>query len=253
MAWIAMPASDYQLATDGAMASTSTLYSSIDDYGRGKLRMTCHAVNILQSARACFCDGRDGNPLIFEREVAALVLVMIHTVQSYPESAFGDNELVDYLSTTAGCMIMPESLFALVLPSDVPLGLERIFSLAEKQLEKAQATARPMNARGPRMKHRAKEYVNSYVEQKDTVKKLIDEAKSASETDTARAVRRAEVLAVLPCAFVGCSIFASPEGKNYRMCSGCKIVRYCCAQCQKNDWKVHKVACKAAAVSGGKK
>ena len=31
--------------------------------------------------------------------------------------------------------------------------------------------------------------------------------------------------------------------KKLQRCSGCKCVRYCCKECQLNDWKNHKKIC----------
>ncbi|KAF8516475.1 hypothetical protein JB92DRAFT_3114109 [Gautieria morchelliformis] len=33
-------------------------------------------------------------------------------------------------------------------------------------------------------------------------------------------------------------------GADMRTCSGCRQAHYCSAQCQKNDWKSHKILCK---------
>ncbi|EGO03813.1 hypothetical protein SERLA73DRAFT_119451 [Serpula lacrymans var. lacrymans S7.3] len=36
------------------------------------------------------------------------------------------------------------------------------------------------------------------------------------------------------------------KGKpKLKMCTVCKKVRYCSSECQKKDWKVHKLRCKA--------
>ncbi len=34
------------------------------------------------------------------------------------------------------------------------------------------------------------------------------------------------------------------EYGDFKVCSRCKTVNYCCVECQKNDWKVHKKSCK---------
>jgi hypothetical protein len=39
-----------------------------------------------------------------------------------------------------------------------------------------------------------------------------------------------------------CSVCRSPMGIN--RCSGCRVVYYCGADCQKSDWRNHKVNCK---------
>lgn len=62
-----------------------------------------------------------------------------------------------------------------------------------------------------------------------------------------RAIAKAKTLGTLECSFVGCTVL--PDTVNgvlkSRLCSGCRTVRYCCAACQKADWKAHKMACKA--------
>jgi hypothetical protein len=37
---------------------------------------------------------------------------------------------------------------------------------------------------------------------------------------------------------------AEGKGDAFKKCGGCKQVYYCSAECQKNDWKEHKSACK---------
>lgn len=41
---------------------------------------------------------------------------------------------------------------------------------------------------------------------------------------------------------------AREAGKTGLMrCSKCKVAKYCCAECQRNDWKAHKLVCRADA------
>ncbi len=49
-----------------------------------------------------------------------------------------------------------------------------------------------------------------------------------------------------------CSASSTPDGKPLalRLCSACKNVRYCGAQCQRKHWKVHKQRC--AGITNGK-
>lgn len=61
-----------------------------------------------------------------------------------------------------------------------------------------------------------------------------------------RAMERAKALGKLDCAWLGCTTLSkrvSDKLKRSR-CSACLQVHYCCAACQKADWKGHKVACK---------
>ncbi|KAL1745784.1 hypothetical protein HDZ31DRAFT_81668 [Schizophyllum fasciatum] len=38
---------------------------------------------------------------------------------------------------------------------------------------------------------------------------------------------------------------AAEEGALLKICTGCRRIRYCSAECQKADWKAHKALCKA--------
>jgi len=76
-----------------------------------------------------------------------------------------------------------------------------------------------------------------------------DSAKQKREISCA--VERAKILRVLPCSSLSCTAVC-PLGKKdipSNVCSGCRVARYCSARCQKKDWKVHKVACKALAAA----
>jgi hypothetical protein len=62
-----------------------------------------------------------------------------------------------------------------------------------------------------------------------------------------RAAERAHALATRPCAHLGCTsvaAFGLPDHKRMK-CSGCRVVRYCGAACQRADWRAHKPACAA--------
>lgn len=50
----------------------------------------------------------------------------------------------------------------------------------------------------------------------------------------------------------GCGVCGEAEkvsGGELLRCSRCKKVRYCSPECQKRDWKRHKVGCVAAAAA----
>ena len=61
-----------------------------------------------------------------------------------------------------------------------------------------------------------------------------------------RRVGKAKVLGMLECSWLGCT--ALPKEVNgvlkSKLCSGCRTMRYCCSECQKADWKLHKSGCK---------
>lgn len=72
------------------------------------------------------------------------------------------------------------------------------------------------------------------------------------ELDKDAQMQRARVLGELDCAYVGCTALRAPGEKKLKSkkCSGCRVVQYCCIDCQKKDWKVHKVVCKALQEQG---
>ena len=66
--------------------------------------------------------------------------------------------------------------------------------------------------------------------------------------DVALGMQLAEALATRPCAHVGCTAIVGPceaGMKRGKLCSGCRLVRYCGAGCQKADWPAHRAACRA--------
>ncbi len=70
------------------------------------------------------------------------------------------------------------------------------------------------------------------------------------------ALRRARALALRACANPRCTKLAgdSEAALKGRRCSGCRLVRYCCEACSKQDWQAHKRACRllsAARTVGG--
>ena len=76
-------------------------------------------------------------------------------------------------------------------------------------------------------------------------------AEAADEAQQAqRGVDLAEALAARACAHAACTtVAASVAGEGAaepkpKRCSGCLLVRYCGAACQKADWRAHKAACK---------
>ena len=85
------------------------------------------------------------------------------------------------------------------------------------------------------------------------LRKLIEVASIGKDVPN---MERLNLLAMRRCAYLGCTTLtpfmdASSEGvarqKKTKLCSRCKIVRYCSAACQKLDFNDHKASCKAAA------
>ena len=42
-----------------------------------------------------------------------------------------------------------------------------------------------------------------------------------------------------------CNFCGKVDPVNMMRCLGCKSIHYCCAECQKSDWKDHKAQCKS--------
>lgn len=75
---------------------------------------------------------------------------------------------------------------------------------------------------------------------------LIDHAKYSDAKDCGRMKLRALVLGNRLCGNLKCkTVRVSSEKKFGKLCAGCRKVKYCCAECQKSDWKVHKLGCRA--------
>lgn len=61
-----------------------------------------------------------------------------------------------------------------------------------------------------------------------------------------RLIFRAQVLGTRRCAYLDCNVLleSSRSPRKSKLCSGCRVVRYCCIDCQYADWKAHRKACK---------
>jgi hypothetical protein len=83
-------------------------------------------------------------------------------------------------------------------------------------------------------------------------------AEAVDSRDEAALKARAHMLAYGgDCAYVGCTEMAlptpdgAPKGKANAVCSGCRLIRYGSACCQKADWPMHRRACKALQAERG--
>lgn len=82
----------------------------------------------------------------------------------------------------------------------------------------------------------------------ESLKSLVSKLQ-ASPLTPGQLASRALSLATLPCSNTRCST-SRPFGAGKtpgKLCSGCKTARYCCVECQKKEWKEHKVVCKSLA------
>jgi hypothetical protein len=48
------------------------------------------------------------------------------------------------------------------------------------------------------------------------------------------------------CCGCGAVAGAAPRRGKFQRCAGCRLVRYCSAECQKAHWRLHKVLCRLA-------
>lgn len=88
---------------------------------------------------------------------------------------------------------------------------------------------------------------------KQTLKDAMKTVVEGGEVHKKRAAARAHAMATLHCGYVGCMSITLPNVKG-KLCSGCKVVRYCSEKCLKADWKKnHRIACKAIAAGAENK
>jgi hypothetical protein len=189
-------------------------------------------------------------PPACEKEFTALALVVIRAFQSFSDQNFNPR-VKSLLSKSIPRMRVAKMLPGVVLPSDVPKGIDLWLELAafDYQLD---LTGPENDVPGP---CKAQIWVRDKTTHVKSLKDLRKKALEASASDTERLVKRAEVLAALPCAFVGCRTFPAPgkDSIKQKCCGGCKLVAYCSAESQRKDWASHKVACKAVAAAGGRR
>jgi hypothetical protein len=62
-------------------------------------------------------------------------------------------------------------------------------------------------------------------------------------------VERAQTAATRSCAYAGCANLGGGDGG--KLCSGCRVARYCGAECSHADWRQggHRRVCKALAAA----
>jgi hypothetical protein len=78
-------------------------------------------------------------------------------------------------------------------------------------------------------------------------------ATTTAATNTPTQAVTSSVLISSSCHYSGCSHHQQPDvdemktatpGVKLLLCGGCRQISYCCAECQRADWKTHKLPCK---------
>ncbi len=183
-----------------------------------------------------------------EKRLTALALVVIHVMQSFPPNMEETSpRFLMLLSKSVPRMRISETLPSVVLPRDVPKGIDRLIACSKQYLGEYMDALTEERQSGRMRAGDFKKYKQERLKHDNSLKNLIREATNVSETGNAeREVKRCEVLAVLDCSWVGCTRFRSPgrEVLESKKCGSCKIAHYCSPECQKKDWKFHKIACK---------
>ena len=88
------------------------------------------------------------------------------------------------------------------------------------------------------------EYKNAW----EKVRKINSNAPNLSREEILKV--QTQALNSLECSYVGCTQLAHMGHKIKRkLCSACRQVHYCSAECQKKHWKSHKQACRLLVVS----
>jgi MYND finger len=253
--WVLMPTSALTNAISqipGAM-----LPVSIEE---NKIRLACTALKAFNVVDI-ITTGKQGYyacPPSCEKIYTALSLVVIDVLQSIPESVHV-NTLLDEIFKISICRLrVSEILSSVVLPIEQGV-IKKLHGLAQDDFRAVELNSRiddddaEDEDRKRQLEAARIRFLHGKMQNLQSLKELINEAKNASVMDAERAVKRSEVLAVLPCSYLGCNAIPVPGQDNIsnKRCSGCKVVRYCSAKCQKKDWKMHKNACKAMTAPAG--
>lgn len=188
----------------------------------------------------------------FSTGLTALSLVGMDMVASIPDAVWNSTRhhyrLQGY-SLIVFMVNLSRRRFRDALHSSDP-GLIKVHRIAMQLVEDLE-TPDLRRRMGPAFEDISMKVKNSLLGISALIKDIESDEYDFGDRKTACAVKRANILSVLPCSSVFCSTVC-PFGKNHipaKCCSACKIARYCSAHCQKEDWKVHKVACKALAAA----
>jgi hypothetical protein len=189
---------------------------------------------------------------LFEEVVAALAFLGLDVLANVPFNVWDDKQrLQSYLHIGSLVSMSRDVLVRALPPSDRGLAmLQKIFTEILKGLEDPslkQAFGSEYAAHLAKATENNKE-INSMIEEIETAAATASTSTTAEGREIARAVERAEILECLPCASVSCrAVSYQCEAIPAKWCSVCRVTRYCSPQCQKKDWKTHKIACKALA------
>lgn len=191
-----------------------------------------------------------------EKELAAASLDVLHTLAAIPPQMRRHHRFLNQAGRLLDSVV-PNNTLAEVLDTEI-VGLDQVIELGgtylQGQLMNMQWASQRNSAAWGAMEYYAND-MKQAIEKLTDLKAKAKKATSNPEVERERAVKRAQVLAMLPCSRLGC-LTLPKVGKDKivaKRCSGCVTARYCSAECQKKDWPVHKVACKALTAAKGKK
>lgn len=187
-----------------------------------------------------------------DNEVAAVVLGTMHALRKLPAHVKHHPSFLGRFGDLCHVVEMTSRTKLVIGPGDADL--TSVVALEEAVIQHIIAMmANSVGSRGgdtsPAWSLRKSQLLavmTKTVKELKEAKSIIDGVEFNEEEVIERAIKKAEVLAVRPCAYLGCATLSgllrqAPSKK----CAGCKVVRYCSLQCQKFDWKAHKMACKA--------